>query len=158
MAPGAGTRPIGVSTASPRPCTRSTTHLSTRLFSPKPGPQELAVLALAEPVHPEQLRQLRALALADLEPVLEVVAHVVAAEREHREGVEAELADGAGLGGGGLGAHDRAEEHAVLPVEALGDERDVGGAAAAEEDRRDRHALRVLPLGGDRRALRRPAR
>src|SRR2546422_6298307 len=32
-----GTQPIGVSVASARPWTRSTTHLSTRLFSPKPG-------------------------------------------------------------------------------------------------------------------------
>ena len=29
-----GSRPIGVSTASPVPVTRSNTHLSTRLFSP----------------------------------------------------------------------------------------------------------------------------
>ena len=36
---GPRTRPMGVSTASPPPSTRSTTHLSTRLFSPKPGQQ-----------------------------------------------------------------------------------------------------------------------
>ncbi len=34
MAPGAGTQPMGVSTASPRPLTRSNTHSSTREFSP----------------------------------------------------------------------------------------------------------------------------
>ena len=34
---GVGTWPIGVSTASAWPSMRSTIHLSTRLFSPKPG-------------------------------------------------------------------------------------------------------------------------
>ena len=37
MAFSVGTRPMGVSEASPRPATRSTTHSSTRLFSPNPG-------------------------------------------------------------------------------------------------------------------------
>src|SRR5581483_4220207 len=59
------------------------------------GPEELAVGALAEPVHPEQLRELRALAATDRQPVGEVVAHVVTAERQHRERVEAQLADDA---------------------------------------------------------------
>ena len=68
------------------------------------GPQELAVVVLAEPVDVEDLRQLRAVALADLQPVLEVVGHVVAAERQHRERVEAQLADRAGRGRGLLGA------------------------------------------------------
>src|SRR5690242_7820821 len=36
-APGAGTCPIGVSIAEPVPSRRSTTHLSTREFSPNPG-------------------------------------------------------------------------------------------------------------------------
>ena len=35
--PGAGTWPIGVSTAAAWPSMRSMTHLRTRLFSPKPG-------------------------------------------------------------------------------------------------------------------------
>ena len=35
--PGAGTWPIGVSTAAAWPSMRSMTHFSTRLFSPKPG-------------------------------------------------------------------------------------------------------------------------
>src|SRR3546814_6357894 len=56
----------------------------------EPGPEELAVVALAEPVDPVELGELGALALADVEPVLEVVAHVVAAERQHGEGVEAQ--------------------------------------------------------------------
>ena len=39
-----GTWPIGVSTAAAWPSIRSTTHFSTRLFSPKPGPQEAALV------------------------------------------------------------------------------------------------------------------
>ena len=118
-------------------------------------PEELAVGVLAEPVDVEELRQLRLVGrFADAQPVREVVAHVVAAERQHRERVAAQRADRAGRGGGRLGTHDRAEEHAVLPVVRLGDERDGRGAAAAEQDRRDRHALRVFPLRRDARHLR----
>src|SRR5438270_3004374 len=68
-------------------------------------PQEAAVLVLAEPVDVEDLRQLRAGRAPDLQPVGEVVGHVVAAERKHREGVEAELADGPRRGRRLLGAH-----------------------------------------------------
>ena len=120
------------------------------------GPQQAAVLGvLAEPVDVEDLRQHRAVAAADLEPVAEVVGHVVAAERQHRERVAAQLADRALGGRRRLGAHDRAEEDAVLPVERLVHERHDGRAAAAEQERVDRHAGRVLPLGRDRRILRR---
>ena len=87
------------------------------------------------------------------EPVREVVSHVVAAERQHGEGVAPQVAHRAGLGGRGLRRHDGAEEHAVLPVVRLEDKRDDAGAAAAEEDGADRHAGRVLPLGGDSRVL-----
>src|SRR3954452_19014096 len=58
------------------------------------GPQELALVVLAEPVDVEDLRQLVGVALgADVQPVLEVVGHVVAAEGQHGEGVEAQLAE-----------------------------------------------------------------
>lgn len=52
---GVGSRPIGVSAAAAWPSIRATSHVSTRLFSPKPG-QEAAVGATAEPVHTEDLR------------------------------------------------------------------------------------------------------
>ena len=41
MASAVGTRPMAVSTASAVPSRRSTTHLSTRLLSPKPGHRNL---------------------------------------------------------------------------------------------------------------------
>ena len=85
------------------------------------GPDELAVVVLAEPVDDEDLRQLRRVrcSRADLQPVGEVVGHVVAAERQHRHRVEAQLADLARGGGGRLDRHRRGEEDAVLPVERL---------------------------------------
>src|SRR3546814_1254353 len=72
-------------------------------------PQEAAVVALAEPVDVEHLRQLRA-GLVERQPVAEVVGEVVAAERLHRHRVAAHHADLAGGRGGGLRAH-RSEEH-----------------------------------------------
>ena len=68
---------------------------------------------------------------------------------------DAQVADGALLSSGGLRRHDRAEEHAVLPVVRLGHQRHRLATAATEQDRRDRHARRIFPLGRDRGALRR---
>ena len=77
----------------PRPRRRRKIQASDAGVLAEAGPQELAVVVLAEPVDVEDPRQLGALAPADLEPVGEVVGHVVAAERQHRHRVEAELAD-----------------------------------------------------------------
>src|ERR1700750_1124442 len=117
------------------------------------GPEELALVVFAEPVDVEDARQLGTLAPAELQPVGEVVAHVVAAEGQHRHRAEAQLTDGAGRGGGRLRRHRRPHEDGVLPVEGLLDQGHHGGAAAAEEEGVDRHAGRVLPLGRDRRAM-----
>src|SRR4051812_6279417 len=57
-------------------------------------PQEAAVLVAAEPVHVEDARQLDGVVLlAGLHPVAEVVAGVVADERQHGERVAADDAD-----------------------------------------------------------------
>src|SRR5215210_3851526 len=118
-------------------------------------PDELVVRILAEPVDAEDARQaLPPVALAEREPVAEVVAHVVAAERQHRHRVEAQLAHGPGGRGGLLGGHRGAQEDAVLPVERLGHEGDAGGAAPAEQESVDRHTLGVLPFVRDRGTLR----
>ena len=91
--------------------------------------------------------------LFHVQPVLPVVAHVVAAEGEHRHRVAAGLADLA-LGRGGLfGGHDAADEYAVTPVAALVDERRGLGAAAAEHDRGDGHALRIFKFAGNARTV-----
>src|SRR6266540_1322768 len=120
------------------------------------GPHELAVGVLAEPVHAVDPWQLRFVgASRHAQPVGEVVGHVVAAERQHREGVASQLAKATDGGGGLLGAHRGAHEHAVLPVARLEHQRHGRGAAPAEQERGDGHTLRVLPLGRDNRALRR---
>ena len=63
-------------------------------------PQELPVGVFSEPVHIEHLGELGPFVLADTKPVREIVPKVVATEREHREGVAANLADGPCSGGG----------------------------------------------------------
>ncbi|MNQ64064.1 hypothetical protein D3C85_784680 [compost metagenome] len=120
----------------------------------KARPDELAVLVLAEPVDEEETRQLRRVGLlAQLQPVAEIVAHVVAAEGQHGEGIAAQLADLVLGGGGAFRGHGRAHEDAVLPVEGFRHQRHSRGAAAAEQDGVDWHTRRVFPLGRDGRAL-----
>ncbi len=48
--------------------------------------------------------------------MLEVVSHVVSAERKHSHGIATDNADCAGCCCGGLGSHYRADEHAVVPI------------------------------------------
>ena len=85
-------------------------------------PEELAVLIGAEPVDVEDLGRVGH-PPAHVQPVLEVVAHVVAAEGQHGHRVAADFAELAELGGRALRGHRRADEHAVLPVERLVDQR-----------------------------------
>ena len=89
------------------------------------------------------------------EPVIEVIADVIAAEGQHRERIAAHFTDLVVRGGRRLGTHRGGEVHAVGPAEALDDERHGRAAATAEDERRDRHALRVFPGRVERRALRR---
>ena len=110
------------------------------------GPQERIVVVTAEPVDVEDLRQLGAFGLADVQPVLEVVTDVVADERTHGHGVAADNADLAFSGGGLFGGQDRAHEHTVLPVVRFGHQRHRGLATTAEQDCRNRDAVGVLPF------------
>ena len=117
-------------------------------------PQEATVVVAAEPVDVEDARHLRRVVLlAHLDPVVEVVAGVVADERQHRHRVAADDADLAGGGGGRLAREGRAHEGAVHPVARLGHQRDRGLAPTTEEDRVDRHTARVVVLRGEDRAL-----
>ena len=100
----------------------------------------------------EDFRQLCA-GLVERQPVREVVAEVVAAERLHRHRVAPQHADRAGGGGGGFRAHRGAHQHAVGPVARLHHQRQQGRPAATEHDRTDRHALRRLGLRRPGRAL-----
>ena len=80
----------------------------------------------------------------DVEPVCPVIAEVVAAERLHRHRVAPHDAGLTGRGGGGLGGHRGAHEHAVRPVAGLVHQRRELAPPAAEHQRRDRHAARVF--------------
>ena len=82
------------------------------------GPEEPAVRAGAEPVHVEDGGRTGELA-AHVEPVLEVVGHVVAAERQHGHGIAAHDADLAGGGGGRLRAHGGARRRRRGPSRGL---------------------------------------
>src|ERR1700722_10632092 len=116
------------------------------------GPEEFAVIALAEPVDVEDARGGGEVAL-HAEPVTEVVAHVIAAEGEHGHGVATYFAGDAGRGRSGLGAHGGADVDAGGPVEGLIDEGHGGGATAAEDEGGDGDAGGVLPVGIDGGAL-----
>ncbi len=150
---------MGLSVASTSPSQRRQIHSSTRLFSPNPGQTKLPSASLRN----QLTRKTRGSFSGSCwrptpEPVAEVVGHVVAAERQHRHRVEAQLADVPGCRGGRLHRHGRAEEHAVLPVERLRHEGDDGRPAPAEQEGVDRNAPGVLPLGRDGGALRRRRR
>ena len=85
--------------------------------------------------------------------MLEVVAHVVAAEGQHGHGVTADHAHSAGGGGGGLRSHDGAYEHAVVPIAGLVHQGRGLGAAAAEDDGGNRHAFALVELSADAGAV-----
>ena len=80
-------------------------------------PGELAVLVRAKPVDGEDLRRPRDL-LAHREPVREIVADVITAEREHRERIAPHFADRAGGSRRGFRAHGRRLVDALLPCRA----------------------------------------
>ena len=101
---GVGTLPIGVSRACGAAVDAAVHPLQHAHVLAEAGPEEAAVVVFAEPVDVEDRRWIGKL-LAHVEPVLPVVAHVIAAERQHRHRVAARHADGAGGGGGRLGAH-----------------------------------------------------
>ena len=111
-------------------------------------PQEFAVFILPEPVHVEDLWQPGAGRGSHLEPMAEVVAHVVTAERQHGHRVAPQLADGSSRGRGGFTAHGCAQEGSVLPIEGLANQRHDAGAPSAEQDRIDGHAAEGRPIRG----------
>mmetsp|Transcript_42799 Transcript_42799/g.114541 ORF Transcript_42799/g.114541 Transcript_42799/m.114541 type:complete len:503 (-) Transcript_42799:150-1658(-) len=108
------------------------------------GPDEFASGVLAEPVDAEQLGQALAV-LLEADPVGEVVAHVVAAERKHGERVAANDTLRAEGSSRGLRAHSGREVHALRPVAGLGHQRHSGGAAATEDHGVESHTPSVLP-------------
>src|SRR5438477_6765809 len=62
------------------------------------GPKKLAALAFAEPVHVKNERRIGQ-TFSNCEPMAEIIADVVAAERQHRHRIATDLADRAGSSG-----------------------------------------------------------
>ena len=154
-----GTRPNGVSSrARPSPSQRLEDPLRARGCSRRSRATGSAPLRLlAEPVDVEDLRQLRAFASRRCQPVREVVGHVVAAERQHRERVEAQLADAAR-------GRRRLSELIVAPRNTPCSQSSASVTSGTTVERRPPKsiastgdALGVLPLRRDRRILRRRA-
>ncbi len=108
---------------------------------------------MTEPVDVEDLGGLVAQLLAHLDPVSEIVAHVVAAEGTHSHGITTDHTHSAGGGSGGLGSHSGAYIHTVVPVKALVNQGSGLGAAAAEHHSGDRHAVGVVELLGQAGAV-----
>ena len=113
----------------------------------------MAFIVETEPVYIEDLRSLIAQHVAHFKPVLEIVAHMVAAEGQHSHRVTADNAYGAGSGGGGLRGHNRAYEHAVGPVTGLIYQRSGLSAAAAKDDGGNRNAAGGIELIADTGAV-----
>ncbi|OPZ96483.1 MAG: hypothetical protein BWY71_01916 [Planctomycetes bacterium ADurb.Bin412] len=103
---------------------------------PKTGPEVAIVLVLTEPVDMENLR-LPAHPHAHPQPMLEVVRHIVAAERQHGHRVAPDFALLAVLSGGPFAGHRRADIHTVRPVVGLINQRGQVGTAAAKDNRGD---------------------
>ena len=80
-----------------------------------------------------------------IEPVLKVVTHVVAAKRQHGEGVAAHHALRPKGGGGGFRPHGRGHVNALGPAAGFRDQWHGGGAAAAKHEGINRHACGVVP-------------
>jgi len=115
-------------------------------------PEVLAVI-LSEPVDHEDLGKVGTRVLADINPVLEVVTHVIPAEWEHGEWVTTDASLEIKSGSSNLRAYDGAIEDTSDPAVSLIDKWDGSGATAAEEDSTDWDTCRVLPLRGNARAL-----
>src|SRR5258708_7020650 len=86
------------------------------------GPQKLSISTFAEPVHMKNLRRFWYFP-AHIQPVLEIVRHVVTAEWEHGHWIAARNADIAGRCRSRLAGHGCANEDPMLPVIRLVNER-----------------------------------
>ena len=116
-------------------------------------PDEVAIRSLAEPVDAIDLRQRVAgllEAAPQVDPVLEVVAHVIADKRQHGERIAPHHALGACGCRRGFRAHRRGHVDALVPVVRLGHQRHRAGTPSTKDECIDRHAVRVGPFRVER--------
>src|SRR5262245_26387737 len=118
----------------------------------KAWPQKSVALVALEPVDAEDLRWMGGL-LGHWQPMVSVIGHVVAAERQHRYGIAPHRTHSAGGRRGGFRRQGRPKKSAMLPVEGLIDERNHFLPPRAEQHRADRHAFGLFPLRRIARAL-----
>src|SRR5713101_5616931 len=116
------------------------------------GPEESAVLAPSKPVHLEYSREVLTLS-REAQPVLEIVTHVVATERNHCHRVLPQPTDHSVSRGGGLDPHHGTYQDARFPAECLVDQGDSLRPSPAEEEGRSRNSLWVIRLGRKHRVL-----
>ena len=112
----------------------------------KAGPNELSFSVLSKPIDSVDFRQFGARPLSLLNPMVEKVAHIVAAEREHCKRVPSHSCLQANGGGGHFGTNTRAHKNAVRPVQGLVHQRNSLRPPSSEEDGADGHALRLFPV------------
>jgi len=118
----------------------------------KSWPQEFTFGVFAEPIYVENSRKSFDV-FPHIEPMAEVIAHVVATERKHRHWVAANGSDSAGGGGGGFGALGGSKENAVRPVKGLENQRHRIWPSATEDNCIDGDSIGVLPMRIDIWAL-----
>ena len=132
----------GVSTASTRPSQRSMIHRRYTQILAETGPQEFAIIVLAEPVYVENLRQIVE-AFGKRQPMGPVIGEVVAAKRFHRHRVTPDNADLANVGGGGFRRCSLAPTRTpCVPVLGFVNQRCHFFAAAAKNNSRNGYTVR----------------
>src|SRR5690606_10883682 len=122
----------------------------------KAWPDELAVGIGLEPVHAIDARHCRAHflePLTQLEPMIEVRAHVVAAKWQHGEGIAAHYSLLARRRSRRFRTHGGSHVDAFNPIASLGDQWHGVRAPTAKNEGVNWHTRRVIPLGVDDRVL-----
>src|SRR3954454_24357331 len=108
-------------------------------------PHKFAVLIFSEPVYGKDRRRIGK-ARAKVEPVAEIIAHVIAAERKHRERIAADLTDISKCGGRHLRTHRRSHVNAKSPIERLLDQRNDAVSTTSKYECRYRNAGRIIKI------------
>ena len=116
------------------------------------GPQEFSVGILAEPIHVENFRRVFNFR-AHVQPVLEIIGHVVAAERDHGHRIATRNSHGAGGGSSRFRCHGSSKENAVIPVPRFVDQGRQLGPASAENNRGNGNSFGVFPMRRNRGRL-----
>src|ERR1700732_2814084 len=100
----------------------------------------------------ENLRRILNLT-SHVEPMPEIIAHVVTTKGKHGHGIAPGDSHGAGGSSRSFRGKSRADKYAVLPVARLIYQRGDMRPPAAEDNRGYRYAFGIFPMGRNRRRL-----